>query len=151
MVDAVFSVFFPFFSQRFFLVNSFRDPEPLPIQIQLILSPKTGFQLYRRQVPKGLRVALNVFFFFVKGLGLSSTALLAFAAQVHEGCVARVSEGVCTLGRHRRLILPPIAVLKNQPPRRKGRLAAGVHYCCVGYDAAVLGAMLCWLLLYCVG
>lgn len=43
--------------------------------------------------------------------------------QVHEGCAARMSEAVCTLGRHRRLILPPIAVLKNQPPRRaKGEL-----------------------------
>ena len=39
--------------------------------------------------------------------------------QVHEGCVARVSEAACSMGRHRRLILPPIAVLKDLPRRKR--------------------------------
>eukprot|EP00752_Nemacystus_decipiens_P015578 g13901.t1 len=40
--------------------------------------------------------------------------------QVHEGCISRVAQSECSLGRHRRLILPPIAVLKDQPRRKRG-------------------------------
>lgn len=42
--------------------------------------------------------------------------------QVHDGCIGRAIESECTLGRHRRLILPPIAVLKDQQPRKKAGL-----------------------------
>ncbi|CAN0402010.1 unnamed protein product [Pylaiella littoralis] len=46
--------------------------------------------------------------------------------QVHEGCVSRVSQSECSLGRHRRLILPPTAVLKDQPRRRRGLIRDAV-------------------------
>ncbi|CAN0470918.1 unnamed protein product, partial [Ectocarpus sp. 12 AP-2014] len=39
--------------------------------------------------------------------------------QVHEGCISRVTHTECSLGRHRRLILPPIAVLKDQPRKKR--------------------------------
>lgn len=37
---------------------------------------------------------------------------------MHERCITRVAQAECSLGRHRRLILPPIAVLKDQARRR---------------------------------
>lgn len=43
-----------------------------------------------------------------------------FSFKVHKGCVGRLAQSECTLGRHRRLILPPIAVLKDEQPRKKG-------------------------------
>ncbi|CAM9482593.1 unnamed protein product, partial [Hapterophycus canaliculatus] len=46
--------------------------------------------------------------------------------QVHEGCISRVSQSECSLGRHRRLILPPIAVLKDQPRRKRGLIRDAV-------------------------
>lgn len=38
--------------------------------------------------------------------------------KIHTGCADRMKDAKCSLGRHRRLILPPMAVVKNQPLRR---------------------------------
>lgn len=39
-----------------------------------------------------------------------------------------MSQAECSLGRHRRLILPPIAVLKDQPRRRRKELGGSWGY-----------------------
>lgn len=48
---------------------------------------------------------------------------------MHEGCISRASHAECSLGRHRRLILPPIAVLKDQPRRKREKLGDGKEKC----------------------
>ncbi|CAM9813706.1 unnamed protein product, partial [Ectocarpus sp. 6 AP-2014] len=46
--------------------------------------------------------------------------------QVHEGCISRMAHTECSLGRHRRLILPPTAVLKDQPRKKRGLIRDAV-------------------------